>query len=108
MNAAAAKELYLQKYPTRRQPIRRVFVRLHKRLIDHGSLEAGMGPHNHVNVEERILEVFRTEPTISVRKVVGRLRYSTKSVWTTTTINQEKFHSYHYCPILSLNEREFV
>lgn len=109
-SASRARALYQERFPTRRIPNAQVFRNTFQRLGETGNLnfrEPRVSTSQHrVEVDDMILEAFRTDPTTSVRKVVKQLndehqlRVSTFKVW--SVVHADLKHPFHYTPVQGL------
>lgn len=108
-NAAEAVREYAQRYPGRRQPDRRTFIRTHHCLRDLGQLNARRrepGRRREAYEDERILAAVRDRPTISTRSVGRRLGVPHTRVW--RLLHYEFLHPYHFTPVQTLSEEDKV
>lgn len=100
-NTRAAQRMYRELYPNRRVPHHSTFSNTFRRLRETGSLrfmEPRVNERQHaVVIDERILEKFDSDPTISIRKVARELGVSTWKVW--SVVNADGRYPYHYTPV---------
>lgn len=100
-NASEAKRLYQERYPNRRVPDRRTFSTTYRRLRETGNLqfqEPRVNVHRpNAAVDERILDVFDQNPTISIRAATEMLNLSIWKVW--SVLRAHGRHPFHYTPV---------
>ena len=78
-NAVNAVAEYQQRFPNRRVPTRRVFIRVYHTLLDTGTLPgvriaAERDGNEGVDEEEGIVQILHSCPCASTRRIAGRFR----------------------------------
>lgn len=106
-DATRARNLYQERFPSRRLPNAQVFRNTFTKLRETGNL-ASRRPglhypeHYGVNIDEEILAKFSEDPTTSIRKVASELNLTEWKVW--TVVNGDGRHPFHYTPVQGLDE----
>jgi len=85
-NASAYVNEYRRRYPERRTPSKRVFIRVEQALRDNGCL-ASFALHSEreivrtVNTRENILDMVQRSPRLSIHRMASRVGLSRMNVW---------------------------
>jgi len=101
---------YQQHLPNRRIPTRRVFTRVYQTLRDTGTrpgfrIAAECDVNEGVNEEEGIVQMVRSSPRASTRRI-GRLRVPHKRVW--RTLHADGMYPYHVQRVQHLGPGNFA
>lgn len=110
-NSAEARRLYGEKFPNRRLPNDKTFVRLHRQLCETGSFfgprsNAGRAKSNRtVAVEEKILDMVADHPNTSTRAVASQIEVSPSTTW--RVLKDESMHPFHVQRVQELTQRDF-
>lgn len=109
-NALEASRIYHQRFPNRRQVDRRLFSRIHQRLVETGSLQPrhGGGRRREVLVpafEEEVLERFEDNPSTSTRAVAHAMGTNHQSVW--RVLNEQLLHPFHLQKVQTLEPQDY-
>ena len=87
-NASAAVNEYRRRYPERRIPSKRVFVRVQQTLCYNGCL-LSFAVHSEremvrtINTRENIPDMVQRSPRLSTRRMASRVGLSRMNVWRT-------------------------
>jgi Transposase. len=97
-NATAARRTYIERYPQRRQPSTQLFTRIHRRIIETGSvvpryIHCGRIARRLPAQDEQILRSFEQNPGESVRRAANQLQLSRMSVW--RVLKENGLYAYH-------------
>ena len=98
-NSAEARRLYGEKFPNRRLPNDKTFVRLHRQMCETGSFccscsNAGRAKSNRtIAVEVKILDMVATNPNTSKRVVASQIEVSSSTTW--QVLKDESMHTFH-------------
>lgn len=110
-NAVAAARHYANRWPDRRHPSDKVIADGFHRVAENGSVQPNKKssgrPRNArtARVEESILELFRIDPTRSIRDVARRLGTSYGTVQ--RTMKAAGQHAYHYTRVQRLQLEDY-
>ena len=109
-SALEAARLYEEAFPRRRQPDRRMFIRLHQRLTETGSfahhVREGRPRSITPYVEERVLRSVHERPSTSTRRIATQERVlSHSSVW--RILHRQLLYPYHLQRVQALNNADF-
>lgn len=109
-NSYEAQRLYAQRFPNRRLPNARTFVRVHRTLRERGSLRNLEKSGRSVTVttvqtEERILNAVEANPSTSVRRLSHEEGVSKTSVW--RILKCQLLYPYHMQRVQGLSPRDF-
>ena len=97
-NANAAVNEYRRRYPERRIPSKRVFVRVEQSLRDNGCLPSFVLHSEREMVRttktrEKILDMVQRSPRLSTRRMASRVGLSRMNVW--RTLHEENLYPFH-------------
>ena len=98
-NSADVRRLYGEKFPNRRLPNRKPFVRLHRQLCETGSFcgarsNAGCAKSNKmVAVEDKILDMVVEHPNTRTRAVASQIEVSPSKTW--QVLKDKSMHPFH-------------
>lgn len=113
-NASEAAQMYAERFPLRRPPNRKTFVRLIQRARDTGTLHPHQGrdggpgrPLRRFNQEQRILDVIEENPYVSTRRIAERpgIDLSQASIW--RTIHENELTPFHIQKVQDLRPEDF-
>lgn len=109
-NSLLARRLYAERYPARRLPTPRLFVRIVQRLRDTGYVQPNRGrgggrQHQHDNMVNDILDAVHAEPTISTRRASQQLGVSRSSVW--RILRDQNYHPFHFQRVQGLTAPDY-
>lgn len=110
-NAYAAVRLYSARWPDRRLPSDRVITAAFQRFSETGNSAPNKETCGRartaqtVQAEERILEMFDMQPTLSIRDVARALDLSYDTVQ--RTLKAEKKHAFHYTRVQQLEPQDY-
>ena len=101
---------YQQHFPNHRIPTRRVFTRVYQTLQDTGTLPgiciaAERDVNEGVDEEEGIVQMVRSSPCVSMRRIARRLRVPNTRVW--RTLHAEDMYPYHVQRVQHLGTGDF-
>ena len=110
-NALKAKRLYMERFPNRIVPDRKIFQSIHQRLRETGTLRRSGGPGRpmtvrRVDVEETVLDMIEDEPGTSTRRIAQNLNVSNWTVW--KTLKDNLLHPYHIQRVQALLPADFA
>ena len=97
-NASAAVNEYRRRYPERRIPSKRVFVRVQQTLRDNGCL-LSFAVHSEretvrtINTRKDILDMVQRSPRLSTRRMASHVGLSRMNVW--RMLHKENLYPYH-------------
>jgi hypothetical protein len=98
-NAALAQRMYMERFPNRRIPNVRTFVRVVQRLRDHGSFNATafdrgrQRPDRVANIKEAVLNSVEARPGCSTRRLALQLEVSHATIW--RILKEQQLYPYH-------------
>jgi len=102
---------YHQRFPNRRIPTRRVFIRVYQTLRDTGTLSgfritSERDVNEGVAEEEDIVQIVQNSPRASTRRIARRLRVPHTRVW--RTLHAEGMYPYHVQRVQNLKPGDFA
>ena len=98
-NGAEARRLYGEKFPNRRFPHDKTFVRFHRKLCETGSIcgacsDAGRAKSKRtVAVEDKIPDMGTEHPNTSTRAVASQIEVSPSTTW--RVLKDKSMHPFH-------------
>jgi hypothetical protein len=109
-NGSSSHRRYLEMYPNRRQPDRKLFKSLYDRLGETGTFRpkrdsVGRPKSIAIDQEEEILVRVAENPEISSRRMALSTGVSKSSVL--RIFHREKLHPYHFTPVQNLLAADF-
>lgn len=106
----AASRRYLELYPNRRQPDKKLFRNLYNRLGETGSFRpkrnSGTTKTITVDEEEEVLIRVLEDPSVSTRRLSLSTGLSQSSVC--RILKKEKLRPYHYTPVQNLLQQDYL
>ena len=109
-NALEARRLYIERFPARIAPDRKMFESIHRRLQETGTLKRNGGAGRPrttrtVALEENVLNVVEEEPGTSTRKIAEVLNISNGTVW--KILRENMLYPYHIQRVQALLPTDF-
>src|SRR5678815_5688794 len=110
-NGRRAHLMYRERFPHRNHPHHTMFVRLHQRLRDNGTLRPrciGGRPRNTRTpaFEEEMLERVANDPSTSTRAIAHAMGTNQSSV--VRVLQEQSFHAYHLQKVQGLGPNDFA
>ena len=110
-NAAAAANCYREKFPNRRAPNRKTFLRIETRLRENGTFKPNF--INNCNVrsvrtpelEEDILEYVEENTTASTMDMARHFFTSKTTVW--RALHEQQLYPYHCCEVQEVRPADY-
>lgn len=99
---------YARRFPNRRTPNARTFVRIHLRLAENGIRRLGNERTRVLSLqdEHEILQMITQDPSLSIRRIANRLSLSKWAVW--RILKREGLHPYHFRRVQEILEPDYV
>lgn len=109
-NSLKARRLYIERFPGRNIPDRKLFQNIHQRLHETGALKKMGGPGKPntvrtVELEENVLDMIEEDPSTSTRKISNTLNVSNKTVW--KILKDNLLYPYHMQRVQALIPTDF-
>jgi len=101
-NTALAIRIYRERFPNRRLPNARTFMRVDRSLRETGSFTGHVRERgrNSNNNSEQVISFFEDNPEESTRSASRFLGIAKSTIW--RILNKEKFHAFHIQKVQSM------
>lgn len=109
-NSLQARRLYIERFPGRNVPDRKIFQNIHRRLHETGTLKRSGGPGRAmtirtVQLEQNVLDMIEEDPGSSTRKIANTLNVSHWTVW--KILKDNMLYPYHIQRVQALLPADF-